>query len=249
MQSLLSFIKNILMKKLLVSTLALAMWISSVFGAYSPSMEEQKKVDSVWAVVINLVETKMNGNYDLLISVLKSFIPKVAGDERREWILDTMINLAMEKSGAMMKDDMMHQEEMMKNDMMKDDSMMDTHTMSPLMPLENVVGNQTIRWISFNWTEMWSASSTTTSAGTHVFAQFDSLPDAGPDNFYEGWIVRMSGWVSVLSTGELEMRDGSYVNDWMIWDDIADHTFYVLTLEPNDNDPAPADHILEAHVN
>jgi hypothetical protein len=132
----------------------------------------------------------------------------------------------------MMKENMMHKDDMMK------------HTVS----LENVVGSTTIRWITFNGNETWSASATSDTSGTHVYAHFDDLPSAWNNNFYEGWIVRTTNGLSVLSTGELEYKDGKYVNDWHTTDDIADHTFYVLTLEPNDGDPAPADHILEAHV-
>lgn len=236
------------MKKLFVSGIALLMWLSSVFAAYQPSMTEQKMVDTAWVALIQIVDMKHDGNYELLLGILKSFESKVAGDERKVWILDSLIALTMDKMWMMMDDD---DDELMdddSDDMMDDDDddMMD-EMMEYLVDLEHVAENN-IRWIMFDGSETGQASSVNHDGITHVYAQFQNLPDAGANNFYEGRIVRMSWWLSVLSTGELEMKDGMYVNDWMASGDIADHTFYVLTLEPRDNDPAPADHILEAHV-
>lgn len=229
------------MKKLCISALALWITISSAFAAYQPSPAEQSKVDAAGSVLLQIVETKHDGNYELLLWILKSFESKVASSERKTWILETLISLTMDKMWMMM----------MKDDMVDDthtDTMMKDEMIAALVPLENVTEWKTIRGVVFNDTETWSASNSTTETGNHVYAMFEYLPDAWPDNFYEGWIVRMSGWLSVLSTGELIMKDGVYVNDWSTIDNIDDHTFYVLTLEPRDNDPAPADHVLEAHV-
>jgi hypothetical protein len=44
------------------------------------------------------------------------------------------------------------------------------------------------------------------------------------------------------------VKDGMLVNHFTAESDISDHTFYVLTLEPRDNDPEAADHILEGNV-
>jgi hypothetical protein len=71
------------------------------------------------------------------------------------------------------------------------------------------------------------------------------LTEPSDDYFYEGWVVRRGDDLSVISTGELEVIDGEYVNTYMSATDLTDHDFYVLTLEPNDGDPAPAEHILE----
>jgi len=75
-------------------------------------------------------------------------------------------------------------------------------------------------------------------------ATFKDLPDPVGDDFYEGWIVKKSP-LSVLSTGKAIKKDDVYVNSFFSDKDLTDHDFYVLTLEPNDKNPAPADHIVE----
>ncbi|MFC1656024.1 hypothetical protein ACFL3C_04085 [Patescibacteria group bacterium] len=77
-----------------------------------------------------------------------------------------------------------------------------------------------------------------------LYATFEDLPDLEEDFFYEGWVVRNNP-LSVLSTGKAELVNKKYVNRFSAEGDLTDHTFYVLTLEPNDGDPAPAGHILE----
>jgi len=79
-----------------------------------------------------------------------------------------------------------------------------------------------------------------------VDAEFKSLPDPSGNDFYEGWVIRRGDNISIVSTGRLEKEEGlSYTNVFTTSTDLLDHNFYVLTLEPDDNDPAPADHILE----
>lgn len=74
---------------------------------------------------------------------------------------------------------------------------------------------------------------------------FENMPLAGEDAFYEGWIVTPDG-SSVISTGELVREaEGMYSNAYSDTTDLTDHTLYVLTLEPRDGDPAPAEHVLE----
>ncbi len=247
------------MKKLLTSMIALGVGISSVRGAYSPSMQETKQVEAAGTVLLQIIETKHDANYELLLWLLKWFESRVAGDERKVWILDTLIQLTMDKMWMMMDDKMMDKDDDMiddnddmgmMNNFQKTDAIKDSPLVQNLIKLENVTDWTTIRWIVFDGMEEWYALNITEPDGTNrIYAEFFDLPDAGSDNFYEWWIVRMKGWLSVLSTGELVMEDeGKYVNNWISDTNIDDHTFYVLTLEPRDNDPAPADHILEAHV-
>ncbi len=80
--------------------------------------------------------------------------------------------------------------------------------------------------------------------GYVLIASFENLPPLEEGYFYEGWVVRHEP-LSVLSTGEAPLQDGTFVNEFTSEDDLMDHTFYVLTLEPDDGDPAPAAHILE----
>ena len=79
----------------------------------------------------------------------------------------------------------------------------------------------------------------------NLLATFEGLPDPQGSNFYEGWIVRREPKFSVKSTGRAEKKDGIYQNTFTADEDLTDHDFYVLTIEPDDGDPAPAEHILE----
>lgn len=75
-------------------------------------------------------------------------------------------------------------------------------------------------------------------------AVFVNLPPAPEGSFYEGWIVRPTP-LSVVSTGLLMSKGDDAVNEYESEDDMTDHIRYVLTLEPDDGDPAPAEHVVE----
>jgi len=121
--------------------------------------------------------------------------------------------------------------------------------LAALVTLENVVGAQTIGATTFDGTEAGQASSVIDATGTMVYATFQGLPTPGANEFYEGWVVDTSGAAPVpVSTGELSLRGTDYINSFMTSVDLSDNRFYVLTLEPRDGDPAPADHILREFV-
>lgn len=85
-----------------------------------------------------------------------------------------------------------------------------------------------------------------------LYATFDALPELNADEyFYEGWIVRKGTDMSVISTGAIEYdaKLGQWINKYQSEQDLTDHDFYVLTLEPNDDNPAPAAHVLEGTLN
>jgi len=79
-------------------------------------------------------------------------------------------------------------------------------------------------------------------------AIMDNLPDPNGTDFYEGWVVRKSP-LSVISTGKATKVGDQYINNFESSEDLTDHNLYVLTIEPDDNNPAPADHILEGNIN
>jgi hypothetical protein len=79
----------------------------------------------------------------------------------------------------------------------------------------------------------------------NLLVTIENLPDPDGDDFYEGWVVRRGENFSVISTGSVEKVNDVYTNNYEAELDLLDHDFYVLTLEPNDGDPAPADHIAE----
>jgi hypothetical protein len=79
-----------------------------------------------------------------------------------------------------------------------------------------------------------------------LLVEFENLPPLSSDFFYEGWIVNKNPLkFDVISTGALIEKNGALINTYMSQNDLTDHDFYVLTLEPDDGDPAPAEHILE----
>jgi len=81
----------------------------------------------------------------------------------------------------------------------------------------------------------------------NLLATFRNLPQPQGDDFYEGWVVRRDPF-EAISVGRVEKISGAYINSYISSTDLTDHAFYVLTLEPNDNNPAPADHIVEGEM-
>jgi hypothetical protein len=73
---------------------------------------------------------------------------------------------------------------------------------------------------------------------------FENLPKPQNDDFYEGWIIQEDPFMFV-STGKIESKWWMDINTFINSVDYSTYKTYVLTLEPNDWDPAPADHILE----
>lgn len=222
------------MKRIITWLAVLLLWVSTTFASYSPSMALEKKVDLVTEKLISVVETKLDWDFGALITLLERFQDKVKGNEAKEWIFNTILeSIKAEMNGS--------DEMMMKDEMMKKDEMMAGKALS------HVASGKTIRWISYDWTETGEWYMMTKDGMTHVHASFMWLANPGNDNFYEGWIVRQSP-LSVISTWALEFKDGKWVNMFVSDTNIDDHTFYVLTLEPNDNDPAPADHVFEGNI-
>lgn len=77
----------------------------------------------------------------------------------------------------------------------------------------------------------------------NLTATFENLPDLHENEFYEGWLVENPQ--HVISTGKIEQLHNVYTNTFESRDDLTIYSQYILTLEPNDTDPAPAKHILE----
>lgn len=81
----------------------------------------------------------------------------------------------------------------------------------------------------------------------HLYASFENLPEPEEGYFYEGWIVSTDP-LSVISTGEVTEYNGKTVNAYLSRANLIGHNTYVLTLEPRDSDPAPAEHVLEGVI-
>ena len=80
-----------------------------------------------------------------------------------------------------------------------------------------------------------------------LLATFENLPALNQDFFYEGWVVRKAPF-HFVSTGRVDRINGVFTNVYGSKEDLTDHSSYVLTLEPNDGDPAPAEHIVEGDM-
>jgi hypothetical protein len=77
-----------------------------------------------------------------------------------------------------------------------------------------------------------------------LLAEFKDLPEPQGTDFYEGWVVRKSPF-AFISTGKAIKEDGIYSNSFSTEKNYLEYDFYVLTIEPDDGDPAPDKHILE----
>jgi len=111
--------------------------------------------------------------------------------------------------------------------------------------LADVTESKTIRGISTDGKSSGTAKASFKDDAYSLLATFQDLPESQGTDFYEGWVVRKGLRFSVISTGKIEKVDGVYTNMYLSGEDLTDHDFYVLTIEPDDNNPAPADHILE----
>lgn len=111
--------------------------------------------------------------------------------------------------------------------------------------LADVTEGKTIRGISTDGESSGIAKANFKDSAYSLLVTFENLPDPQGTDFYEGWVVRKGSQFSVISTGEVEKIDEVYTDTYLSGKDLTDHDFYVLTLEPDDGNPAPASHILE----
>lgn len=335
------------MKNIITSLAGIcSLWVltfSSVFAIYTPTTVLETKVATVGTILVNIIETKHAGNFDLLLQILQGFESKVAWNEQKEWILESLItHVSTAKNETMntvsansINVDPIENEASMSakvfdlegfnfwysqntitvtqwdtvtinltstewyHDRVVDEFnaatdalqagesavsvtfvadkawtftyycsigshramwMIGLLTVEPKAStmkkdefswttLTNVAAGQTIRWIRFNGSEAGEASLEGNWWNTTLYGEFDYLPDAWSENFYEGRIVRKSP-LSIVSTWPLTKEWEMYIDTFTSWSagDLSDHRHYVLTLEPNDGDPAPAEHILEGDL-
>ena len=82
---------------------------------------------------------------------------------------------------------------------------------------------------------------------TRISASFSNLTTPLWDDFYEGWLVRRSPF-KMVSAWKLLNNNGEYSNFVSANESFTSYTHYVVTIEPNDGDNSPAEHILEWKV-
>jgi len=83
--------------------------------------------------------------------------------------------------------------------------------------------------------------------GYKLLAEFGNLPTLTDSEFFEGWLQDPIT-KDFFSTGATEIdTDGTIIDKYSssVDQQARGYTFYILTLEPDDGDPAPATHILE----
>lgn len=80
--------------------------------------------------------------------------------------------------------------------------------------------------------------------GYMLGATVSDLPELEEGYFYEGWIVRQEPF-DFISTGELTVHGDGFGNYYTSDNNYLTHNMYIITLEPRDGDPAPAEHVVE----
>lgn len=111
--------------------------------------------------------------------------------------------------------------------------------------LKDVTKWKEVRWINTKSIATWAAMSRFKDDKYELLVTFENLPKPIGTDFYEWWIVKKGLNVDVISTWVLKLVDWKYINEFESTKDLTDHDFYVLTIEPDDGNPAPAEHILE----
>lgn len=87
---------------------------------------------------------------------------------------------------------------------------------------------------------------TTREDGRQVLiSKMGNLPPLEDGFFYEGWIVRRTNEMSIVSVGAVQLVKDQFVNVFISDTDLSEYNFFVLTLESPDGNPAPGKHILE----
>lgn len=104
-----------------------------------------------------------------------------------------------------------------------------------------------VRGINTNGQASGTSKANFTDGKYMLLATFENLPDPINGDFYEGWIVQKTPF-KFISTGKVEKVNGVYTNIYSSGEDFTAYFRYVLTIEPNDSDPAPADHIVEGDM-
>lgn len=114
----------------------------------------------------------------------------------------------------------------------------------PSVPVEEP---ETISLIDVTGGESTGIATRVIDDGVYKHTVKATIPDLEEGYFYEGWLVSQSPF-HFFSTGDMvTISTGEYVLEWYgeFGETYSGYTDVVITIEPDDGDPAPADHILE----
>ncbi len=109
--------------------------------------------------------------------------------------------------------------------------------------LFDVSDGKTLRWIQTKDTK-WYGKAAFSNDIYSLAVVFENLPKPQNWDFYEGWIVQKEPF-QFISTGKIEEKGGIDTNTFTSYEDYSSYDFYVLTIEADDGNPEPWDHILE----
>jgi hypothetical protein len=70
------------------------------------------------------------------------------------------------------------------------------------------------------------------------------MPKLREGFYYEGWLVRKEPF-SMISTGKIVIVDEEMTSLYVTAKDLRDYTYFIVTLEHNDENPKPEIQILE----
>ena len=78
-----------------------------------------------------------------------------------------------------------------------------------------------------------------------LVSKMGNLPELSEGSHYEGWIVKRGDGMRVMSVGKAIKNEDQFIIVFKSSEDLTAFDFFVLTLEPDETNPAPASHILE----
>ena len=114
-----------------------------------------------------------------------------------------------------------------------------------VLTLKDVTNGATIRGTEFDGEGFGEVRYGLNGEDFVLEGEMNNIPDPAGDEFYEGWLVKSQPF-SFVSTGALVKEGDQYVNRFVSETDYSDFDKYVLTIEPNDGDTRPAEHVLES---
>ena len=81
-----------------------------------------------------------------------------------------------------------------------------------------------------------------------LYAKMGGLPTPSDDYHYEGWIVHRNTGMKIVNVGRAIQDKDQYIIAYSSSENLLTYDFFVLTLEQNDENNAPAEHILEGMI-
>lgn len=81
-----------------------------------------------------------------------------------------------------------------------------------------------------------------------LIAKMGGLADLADGPTYHGWLVKRGDGMRVLDAGIVQKINEKFFIVYQSKENLSSYDFFVLTLEPNDGNNAPAEHFLEGSI-